>query len=41
MQLIFQFLALSSHVDKVLDFFQLISTARFKPAGVVEDKSVG
>jgi hypothetical protein len=40
MQLILQLLALSSDSDEVLDFFQLVSTARFEPARVVEDKSV-
>jgi len=31
---------LSSSVDKILDFVQFVSTARFEPAGVVEDKAV-
>ena len=40
MQLILQLLALSSDFDKVFDFFQLISTACFEPAGIVKDKSM-
>jgi hypothetical protein len=39
-QLIFQLIAVSSFFDKILDFGQFVSTARFEPAGVVEDKAV-
>jgi hypothetical protein len=39
MQSILQLPALSLGFDKVLDFFQLVSTACFEPTGVVKDKS--
>jgi hypothetical protein len=40
MQMILQLFALSPVFDKVLDVFQLASTTRFKPAGVMKDKAV-
>ena len=40
MQMILQLLALSPLFDKFLDFFQLISTTRFEPAGVMKDKAM-
>jgi hypothetical protein len=40
MQMILQLLALSPLFDKVLDLFQLVSTTRFEPAGVMKDKAM-
>jgi len=40
MQLILQFLFFSSALDKFLDSFQLVSAARFEPAGIMENKAV-
>jgi hypothetical protein len=40
MQMILQLLALSLVFDKVLDLFQLVSTTRFEPAGVMKDKAM-
>jgi hypothetical protein len=40
MHFILQLLALSPVFDKVLDLFQLVSTTRFEPAGVMKDKAV-
>jgi hypothetical protein len=41
MQLILQLLSLRSFVDKILDFLELDSAARFKSTGIMEDKAVG
>jgi hypothetical protein len=40
MQLVFYLVLFSSFFDKVFDFFQLVITARFEPAGVMKDKAV-
>ena len=39
-QLVLQFLFCSSALDEFLDFFQLVSTACFEPAGIMEDETV-